>query len=197
MAEKIRKFKPRAPRYILRPQDRNIMRFGLHEGPLSTVEKTILLNLSETGVAFITHSSKRFELGDLVMVEVPIPGGDQIAWWARVVRVQEYEPTRWWGKRDSFFDEPKTLVAASFEKLPEGHSRALRKGIDQSFMKAMRDQRYRTWLYYKMFVIQHFFQILAYVALTAIAFSLLYLWSRPSENYDPKRGAPWGERFKF
>jgi len=197
MAERIRKYVPRAPRYTLRPQDRNIMRFGLQEGAVSNVEQTILLNLSESGVAFVTHSSKRFELGDQIMVEIPIPGGDQIAWWARVVRVQEYEPSRWWGQQDSFFDEPKTMVAATFDKLPEGHSRTLRKGIEQSFMQAMRDQRYRTWLYYKMFFIQHAFQIIAYIILTAITFGLLYMWTRPSANYDAERGAPWGQRFKF
>lgn len=196
MGEKIRKFLPRAPRYILRPQDRNTMRFGLHEGQLTTVEQTLLLNLSETGVAFLTNSRKRFELGELIMVEIPIPEGDQLAWWAKVVRLQEYEPTRWWGKRKDFFHEPKILVAASFEDLPEGHTRAIRKGIEQSFLKAMRDQRYRSWLYYKSFLFENMFQLLAYAALTLIAFGLLYWWTRPSSNYDPQRGSPWGERFK-
>jgi hypothetical protein len=197
MAEKIRRFLPRAPRYILRPEDRNVMRFGLQDGNLSTVQQTLLLNLSESGVAFATTSSQRFEIDDLIMVEIPIPNGEQIAWWARVVRIQTYEPNRWWSKRDAFFDESRVLVAATFERLPEGHSRALRKGIDQSFLRAARDQRYRTWNYYRVLFLEHFVQFLAYLALTVLAFGLLYWWTRPDANYDKDRGAPWGERFKF
>lgn len=173
------------------------MRFGLQEGPHSTVHQTILMNLSETGVAFVTHSSRQFTLGDLVMVEVPIPGGDQIAWWARIVRIQEFEPGRWQKKRDGFFDEPKVFVAATFEKLPEGHSRALRRGIEQSFLQAMRDQRLRTWLYYRTLFTRHFVQACIYALLTFATFGLLYMWSRPSSNYDAEKGAPWGQRFKF
>ncbi len=197
MAEILRKFYPRAPRYVLRAQDPNVMRFGLQDGNVSTVQQTLLMNLSESGVAFITTSNQRFEIGDLIMVEIPIPNGEQIAWWARVVRLQAYEPNRWWGKKDDFFNESRVLVAATFEPLPEGHSRALRKGIDQSFLKAMRDQRYRNFMYYKVFVLEHFLQFLAYLVLTAIAFGLLYWWTRPGGNYVEGRGSNWGERFKF
>jgi hypothetical protein len=197
MAEILRKFYPRAPRYILRAQDPNVMRFGLQDGNVSTVQQTLLVNLSESGVAFITTSNQRFEIGDLIMVEIPIPNGEQIAWWARVVRLQTYEPNRWWGKKDDFLDESRVLVAATFEPLPEGHSRALRKGIDQSFLKAMRDQRYRNFMYYKVLFLEHFLQFLAYLVLTAIAFGLLYWWTRPGGNYVEGRGSNWGERFKF
>ncbi len=55
------------------------MRFGLQEGNLSTVQQTLLLNLSETGVAFVTTSASKFAIDDLIMVEIPIPNGEQIA----------------------------------------------------------------------------------------------------------------------
>ena len=172
------------------------MRFGLQEGNLSTVQQTLLVNLSETGVAFLTSSNQRFELGDLIMVEIPIPEGEQIAWWARVVRLQSHEPRRSWGRRDKFFETAYTLVACTFEDLPTAHSRALKKGIDRSFLKAMREQRYRTFHYYKTFFMEHVVQLLAYAILCAMAFGLMYYWSRPDENYDAKRGSPWGQRFK-
>lgn len=171
------------------------MRFGLQDGNMATIQQTLLLNLSESGVAFITTSSQSFAINDLIMVEIPIPNSEQIAWWARVVRVQTYEPNRWWGKRDKFFDDPRVLVAATFEKLPEGHSRALRKGIERSFLQAARDQRYRTINYYRVFITQHFVKFLAYLALCALAFGLLYWWTRPDAKYD--KGVSWGERFKF
>ncbi len=115
----------------------------------------------------------------------------------RVVRVQAYEPNRWFGKRDQFFDIPRVLVAAQFERLPEGHSRELRKGIDRSFLRAARDQRYRTWNYYRVLITENLLSFVIYTILTAIAFGLLYWWTRPDEVYDAKRGTLWGERFKF
>ena len=198
MSEALRKFLPRAPRYILRPQDRNVMRFSLEDthGPAG-IEQTLLINLSESGLAFLTSRSVRVEVGERIKVEIPIPGGEQIAWWARVVRVQEYEPRIWFSSRDQFASNPRLMVALHFEQLPEAHSRTLRKGIERSFLKAVRDQRYRTWMYYKVFAIQNALQIFAYIALTISAFALLYWLSQPDESYDGRKGAPWGQRFKF
>lgn len=189
---------PRAPRYVLRPQDKNVMRFSLETTHGNAhAEQTILLNLSETGLAFVTDSRKKFDLGDLIKVEIPIPSGEQLAWWAKVVRVQEYEPRSWFARRDSSYDGSRTLVGLRFEQLPEGHSRAIRKGIEKSFLQAVRDQRHRTWMYYRVMFSQYFLQFFIYAFLTAVALGLIYLWSKPDANYDPKRGSPWGQRFKF
>jgi hypothetical protein len=78
----LRKFVPRAPRYILRPNDRKNMRFSLEDtvGPAG-IEETILMNLSQTGVAFLTNGAARIEVGERIKVEIPIPSGEQIAWW--------------------------------------------------------------------------------------------------------------------
>ncbi len=194
----LRKFVPRAPRYILRPQDRNVMRFSLEDtvGPAG-IEETLLLNLSESGAAFLTTSAARIEVGERIKVEVPVPSGEQIAWWARVVRVEEYEPRNWFGKRDAFSGPTRLMVGLRFEDLPGGHAKALRKGIEQSFIKAVREQRYRTWNYYRIIFLQHLPKFIAYAALTALTFWFLYWISLPSDNYDSKRGAPWGQRFKF
>lgn len=174
------------------------MRFSLENTHGSHgAEQTILLNLSETGLAFVTDSRAKFDLGENIKVEIPIPGGEQLAWWAKVVRVQEYEPRRWFSKRDEFFESSRTLVGLRFEQLPAGHSRAIRKGIEKSFLQAVRDQRHRTWMYYRVIFTQYFLQFFIYAILTVTAIGLIYLWSQPDENYDPKRGSPWGQRFKF
>lgn len=194
----LRRFIPRAPRYVLRPQDRNVMRFSLEDtiGPAGT-EQTLLLNLSETGAAFIATNAARIEVGERIKVEIPIPSGEQIAWWAKVVRVEEYVPRGWFSRRDSFEDSGKVVVALKFEDLPQGHSKSLRKGIEQSFLQAARDQRHRTRMYYKVLLLQHLPKALMMILLTALTFAILYWLQMPDENYDPKRGAPWGERFKF
>lgn len=198
MSDSAKKFVPRAARYVLRPQDRNIMRFGLEENASGThVRQTLLVNLSETGAAFITDSVRGIHLGERIMVEIPVPQGEQIAWWGTVVRLQQYEQSRWFKREDSFFDQPKMLVAIRFDELPLGHSRAIRKGIEASFLQALRDQRHRTWLYYQMLAINYGLKFLAYIILTVLALGFIYYFSLPSSNYDGKRGAPWGERFKF
>lgn len=181
MNENVRKFVPRAARYVLRPQDRTTMRFSLEDGhgKGAPIQQTMLINLSETGVAFLTDSAQGFGLGDHMMVEIPIPNGEQIAWWGKVVRIEEYEPRQWFFKKDPFFDHPKMIVGVRFDELPAGHSRALRKGIEKSFLKAMRDQRYRTWLYYRTFFLQHSLQIMSYIILTALAVGFIYYFSRP------------------
>ena len=180
MDNRVRRFIPRAPRYILRPEDRRVMRFSLEhtQGP-ANIEETILLNLSESGAAFLAPAGTRFEMGDLIKVEIPVPNEDQVAWWAKVVRLEEYEPRQWLFSRDPFRDKPKILVGLRFERMPEPHTRTIRNGIEKSFLQAMRDQQYRTLLYYKVFYIHHFFQIMGYLLLTVAAFCLLYWLSRP------------------
>jgi len=198
MGESLRRFVPRAPRYILRTQDRNVMRFGLSSlrGP-AHIEQTILLNLSETGAAFVTDDTSDIKIGDSIKVEIPIPGGDQIAWFARVVRIQEYEERHWWQSGGADARRDQILIGLRFEELPAPHTRAIRKGIEASFLKALHDQQVRKVLYYKAWLTQNLFPIIGYFLLTCAAIGFIYLMTRPSENYDGNRGAPWGDRFKF
>ncbi len=200
MGERLRKFMPRAPRYVLRPQDRSAMRFSLeHTGHKGEIQKTLLVNLSETGVAFLIERGQEPHLGERIKVEIPIPGEDQIAWWGRVARIQEHEAgSRWmFSTSHNEIEEDMVLVGVRFEALPTPHSRAIRRGIEKSFMQAMRDQHYRTWLYYRALFMQNVFKATALVLFAIAAFAFMYWISLPGENYDSKRGAPWGERFKF
>lgn len=175
-----------------------MMRFGLAQMRGSAhIEHTTLVNLSETGAAFVTDASCDLKIGDSVKVEVPIPNGDQIAWFARVVRIQEYDDRGWLALQRGGKRMEQILVALTFDRLPEPHTRAIRKGIEKSFLKALQDQQVRKLLYWKAYFTQNIFPFLGYALLTIAAVGLIYFLSRPSENYDEKRGAPWGERFKF
>jgi len=199
MGEALRKFVPRAFRYVLRPQDRNGMRFSLeHSRGTGGIERTTLLNLSESGVAFLMSPGMEPHVGERIKVEIPIPNGEQIAWWARVVRVQEHQSRSWFASnKANFHEQPQIFVALRFEELPEPHTRALRKGLEQSFMKAMRDQHYRNWLYYRAYVLHNIWRWTLYSVLTAAALGFIYYFAQPSANYDKDRGALWGDRFKF
>ncbi|HMN66931.1 MAG TPA: PilZ domain-containing protein [Bdellovibrionales bacterium] len=200
MADGLRNFVQRSPRYVLRPTDRNVMRFGLkdsHGG--AHTEDTLLVNLSESGLAFLVPNGTKLEIGERIMVEIPIPGGEQLAWWARVIRMQLHHSRGWFSARarNNPQDGSQVMVGLAFEPLPPGHSRALKKGIEKSFLAAMREQRQRNLLYYKVLLTQNILPLMGYVILTLLAFGFLYYISLPDENYDAKRGAPWGQRFKF
>ena len=174
------------------------MRFGLSSlrGP-AHIEYTVLINLSETGAAFITDHTADIGIGDSIKVEIPIPNGDQIAWFARVVRIQEHEERSWFYTRGAPVRKDQIVIALRFDDLPEPHTRAIRKGIEASFLKALHDQQVRRVLYYKTYVMQNVIPLIFYFLLTCAAIGLIYYLTLPSENYDPERGALWGERFKF
>ena len=194
----LNKFVTRSFRYTLRPQDRHDMRFSL-EGQHGEggIKDTILLNLSETGAGFLVSRGAEVNLGEKIKVEIPVPGGQTIAWWGRVVRLEEYHAGAWGHKPDEFNTDGRFLVGLQFDPLPEGHSRAIRRGIEQSFMQAMRDQQYRNWLYYRTFARTYLFRGFVAVALTAFLIWFLWYFSQDSANYDSVKGAPWGQRFKF
>jgi hypothetical protein len=193
----VRNFISRSARYTLRPQDKNIMRFSLETsgGGKGAIQETIMLNLSQTGAAFMVDAATAPNMGDRIMVEIPVPSGEQVAWWAIVMRLEEYVPKRRFSQRDEFFEDRKMIVGLRFESLPDQHSKILRKGIEDSFLKVMRDQQYQNWMYYKT-LIRRGAEFCGYILLAAAAFYLVYWLAQPDANYDAKRGAPWGERFK-
>ena len=200
MAERLRKFINRSPRYVLRPQDRNVMRFSLeHTQGGGGVEETLLLNLSETGVAFLVDSGYEPRVGEKIKVEVPIPGGNQIAWWAKVVRTSEYNGSRRWfsPEKDTFDVSNKVIVALRFDEMPEAHTSAIRQGLKQSFAKALDDQQFRDWLYNRQEQLVFAGKVFLFGLLFALVVGFVYWFSLPDETYDAKRGSPWGERFKF
>jgi len=174
------------------------MRYSLqHTIGHGGIEQTLLLNLSETGLAFLVESGFEPRIGEKIKVEIPIPGGEQIAWWATVVRIQKYSGPGWFSRSDQFDFESKVLVALHFEDLPEAHSRAIRQGLKNSFTQIMRDQKFRDWTYTRDQLLRNALRFTFFLLITALAIGFIYWFSQPDGTYDAKRGAPWGERFKF
>jgi PilZ domain len=165
----LRKFMPRAPRYTLRPSDKHAMRFALEttRGP-GGIESTLMYNISESGLAFIVDAPSPIQIGEAVKVEFPIPGGEQIAWWGRVVRIEEYSPRQWSFSQDPFGDHKKLMVALRFEDLPEPHRRHIQKGVQESFLRAMKEQQFRTWHYYRILFLHNAYRW--FVSAVVIAF---------------------------
>lgn len=191
----LRKFVPRAPRYVLRPNDKHMVRYAPEHsrGPMA-VHKTKLINLSETGLAITMDANAAPRVGERMKVELPIPGVEgQLAWWAIVVRVQLQE-SNWWTV-DA--DEDNVLVALRFQELPDGHRKAIQSGLEAKFFEALRERRRKQLIFVKQKIAEHGLKIFAWTILAITAAAALYILSRPSDNYDSERGSPWGRRFQF
>lgn len=145
MSNPTRKMIPRAPRYVLGPSDDNLMRFAFMETQgRSAALKTTLVNLSETGLAFLIDPVLAPDLDEIIKIELPIPGAQQIAWFGKVVRIEEQEPLQWWFLKARAPEErPSALVAIRFEELPSAQRTLIRQGLEKSFAAALRAERRR------------------------------------------------------
>lgn len=189
----LRKFVPRAPRYVLRPKDEKFLRFA-YQDDRSHSYSTQFINLSETGMAFSIDRETAPHIGDIIKVEFPIPGHSQVAWFARVIRIEEYSPDK---DRNLYHQDSEdlVLVGIKFHDLPPGHRKAIREGLNKKFNDLLID-RYRNLLYQLTSALAaHFWKGLLYLSLLAGTAFLLYFFSLPDQNYDADRGAPWGQRY--
>lgn len=170
------------------------MRFA-HQNDHGRSYTTHFIDISQTGLAFVTDADHAPHLSELIKIEVPLSEKDSIAWWGRVVRIEEYAPHKWYMKDKDFQDGNQILVAITFHELPTGHAQIIRETLDKKFkeLHALRQrERFRQ---LTLFLVHHFWQVLFYVSCITATFWILYYLSRPSENYDAEKGAPWGERF--
>lgn len=124
------RFYPRAPRYTLRANDDNQMRFALMQTRGNAFE-TELRDVSTTGLKFTVFNTevprRGLDEGDVIKIEFKIPSGKQIACFATVTRVdqrQEWHPDH----GDHFITE----VAVSFRHLPSAWAKALEKAMPET-----------------------------------------------------------------
>lgn len=122
-----RQYLQRPPRYVFQAGDSSLVRFA----PMETrgiSARAIIRDLSESGLSFTLPITEPLESlpdeGAPLKVEFPIPGRDQIACFATVMRVEqrsEWVPE--WGHRGYH------LVALQFRHLPTLHLRAIQHGL--------------------------------------------------------------------
>lgn len=195
-----RSFIPRAPRYVLRPEDNQMIRYALpneKHNPFTTK----FINISQTGLAFIVSQqalSNGFPfVGESIKVEVPVPGAEQFAWWAKIIRIEEYENPWKRFESDAFWNENLVMVAVRFDNLPQGHAEILQAGLTKKFEEVAAEQaKYRRRELIEWWS-ANWRDLCLYLLMTVLTFGILYWLSLPASNYDVHRGAPWGERWKF
>ena len=157
-----------------------------------------MVNISETGLAFIVERNSCPHSSEVIKIEFPIPGEGHVAWFAQVVRIEEFIPYKKWNAPSNH--KNWVLVAVRFNHLPDGHRKLIRTGLNEKFNEILR-ARHRESLYQLMqFIAAHFWEAVLYIGLTAAMIATLYYFSQPTENYDSERGTQWGDRypqFKF
>lgn len=194
MSSRAVKFISRAPRYTLNANDNRFMRYAPHHDKGHSYT-TRFVDISQTGLAFITDRENAPKLSDLIKVEIPLNEQNSIAWWARVVRVEEYAPHKWYMKSKGLQDENQVLVAIVFHELPPSHVRQIRQTLDQKFAEVRALERREKMKHLTRYLVEQAWKILIYLSLIAATLWFLYYFSRPSYNYDAEKGAPWGQRY--
>jgi hypothetical protein len=194
MSATLRKFIPRAPRYTLRPNDNRLMRFA-HQEEKGIAHTTQFLDISMTGLAFVIDREEAPFIFEHIKIEVPLDGEETIAWWAKVIRVEEYAPHKWYMPKDAFGDDQtKCLVAVTFENLPEGHVARIKRTLEVKFLEVSKENRAEHLRNLAALWAHHSWQLVFYFGLIVATFAVLWFLAQPDENYGAK-GAPWGERF--
>lgn len=122
MTQNLAKYHGRAPRYILNTEDDSLIRIA---GPKQTPweEGTQIRNVSLTGLAFTAPSDLCPILGEVIKIQFFAPGGQQMASYAIVTRIDS-------------LNEFESLVAVHFYKMEMGHRITLAQGL----AKKLKDQ---------------------------------------------------------
>lgn len=131
----------RSPRYVLQMKDKKIMRYAPYpKGHRAFF--TEVVNLSETGMAFTVPFLDSPQINEMIMVEFAVPGGEPVACFAKVHRVQKYTLIE-----ADFFQKDCKLVAVEFQKLPAAQHQTLRQSLQFEFKKMnMHFRRQQLWL---------------------------------------------------
>ncbi len=115
------KFYPRAPRYLLRPLDKNILRYKTSGARGDALAATVT-DLSESGLSFDLTGEDPPREREILKVEFTVPGRRQIACFATVTRVEAHVET------DGSTGK-SVRVAIRFHDLPRAHRHSLRDGL--------------------------------------------------------------------
>lgn len=168
MAFALKKYKTRPPRYDFRASDAKNIRFAKPDGKGAAQSFTTntLLDISQTGIAFIIDESISLKKGDSLMVEFTVPGSEKMACHASVVRVED-DPT---------FPSER-IIGIQFKDLLPAHRSNLTQGLKRCFMhlralqqrdqliqkfhqKAKRTKPKAIWLIYLLFAVITFYFVL-------------------------------------
>ena len=193
MALKLRQFMPRAPRYVLRPEDAQLLFFAHPGQTAGNKYPTKIINVSETGIAFLVYKSTAPRIGDLIKIEFPIPGAEQIAWWARVVRMEEYSSSPWWRDSDETSSSTEIMVGVTFEHLPAGHRKEIKEGLWSRYQDLIAEHKRQQRARFIEFTKENFWHFILFTLCTVAGVMALYWISTLEPLFDLLKGSKYLE----
>jgi|GEM_PF-4416215 len=128
-AEKLENYEARAPRYVLNFSDNTILRFS-SAAKGSKKFQTRVVNLSETGMAFLLPALDNPHDDETIKVEFQVPNRTAMACFAKVIRIENHQTFNKFGQRQTF-----KLVAVTFVDLPVAQTQMIREGLLEEFEK--------------------------------------------------------------
>ncbi len=186
---------PRAPRYILRPYDSQILNFSKQKES-GTKHTTEIVNISTTGIAFVVDRMNSPRIGDHIKIEFPIPAGEQVAWWARVVRMESYSDQRWWDDSDSFDSPQDVIVAVTYINLPEGHRKQIQAGLEERYQQ-LKKQYYAAYFRgFGEFLVRNFWNFVLFGLCIFASVMALMLFTKYEPLFDRKNGSVYYKMFE-
>ncbi len=198
MGQAIRKFVPRAPRYVLQPRDNRVLRYG-SEKDQHTPHKTNVVDLSETGLAYLVDRECAPQIGDMIRLEFTIPHQNTVSWWGRVTRITEYDPAPYQvahrNEDGSAADE--VLIGVEFHNVDENQRLKIREGLAERLQQLDQQRRQERWQALAYWFQKYAVRTTLILAVLVVTLGVLYALSRPGPNYDPERGSPWGQRYPW
>lgn len=184
-----KQFIQRAPRYVLRPEDSQVVRFA-HREDKSRSYSTNIIDVSTTGLAFRVHKDTQPQIGDIIMIEFTVPGAQKMACYARVIRIEEPHNRGQW---KSYSDD--LIIGVRFQQLLSAHTANLALGLEGKFRELHRSKKKR-WITKAISWMAHHKQGVTYALLAILIMIVVFYYvTIPSGNYSPLRFVPWGERF--
>ena len=144
----------------------------------------------------MVENSNAPKIGDLIKIEFQVPGSDQVAWWARVVRIEAYSQSRWWEENNETNSPTHVVVAVTYVELPEGHRKDIQKGLDKRF-KELRSQYYYEWILdFGSFLKRNFWNFVLFGLCAVAAVMAIALFTYYEPLFDRKNGSIYFQMFE-
>lgn len=197
MSNAAKKFIPRAPRYVIRSDDDQLVRFTADLKNTERYSTTRFVNLSATGLAFVTQIDVAPRIGEFIKVEFPLPSGERMAWFAKVARIEVWrKSTSFLASSENYDDSNDILVGLEFQQFSPSHRERIQHAIEEKVIVIRQQKRQENFEKWKALLRHYGLGLTLFFLCSVATFVILYILSLPSETYDASRGSPWGERFK-
>jgi hypothetical protein len=182
----------RAPRLELGHLDNKRMYFAL-DSEKGKKHATQVANISETGLAFVAKDYEAPSIGEMIKVEFTVPGEGKMAWFAKVVRVEEYYDVRWWDPQDEFESPSEVMVAVKYVDMPEKHKAVIHRGLETRFEQIRKARFQQSVRALTVFLLKNFWNFVLFTLCLFTALAILHLYSMREPVSSSSKEAPFFE----